>query len=133
MRDRYDRLSLLLGEPPLLGSLRKLVKLPMVADAHALDLTARGVRRAIGRLARRDDPVIARGLAGRAIEPLLCALTIMITCRAPAIGLTQVSPPCVVTVPGYPATVLPDENGPWWRALPYAASWAPIPKSSGPR
>lgn len=120
LRDRFGRLSLLLGEPPLPGSLRKLVKLPEVADAHALEVTARAVRGAIGRLANQDDPLIARALADRTTEPMLCTLTVMTVCRAPAIDLTPVAPPGVLAVPGYPATDLADEDGPWRRALPYA-------------
>jgi hypothetical protein len=117
---RFDQLPLLLADPPLPRALRKLVKLPAVADPYALDLAARRTRRAIGRLAERDDPVIARALAGRPAEPLLCALTVMITCSAPAIELTPVVPPRAVTVPGYPATTLADEDGPWRRAFPLA-------------
>lgn len=117
LRHRFDPL---LGEPPLPKSLRRIVKLPAVADVHAVDLAARRTRRAIGQLAHRDDPVIARALTDRPARPLLCALTLMITCRAPAIGLTSVAPPRTVTVPGYPATTLDDENGPWQRALPVA-------------
>ena len=120
LRDRFGQLSLLFGEPPMPKSLRRLVRLPMIADAYALDLAGRGVRGAIGSLALRDDPVIARALAGRAAEPLLCALTLLITCRAPGIDLVTVAPPRAVTVPGYPATALNDEAGPWQRALPCA-------------
>jgi hypothetical protein len=120
LRDRLDQLSLLFSEPPLAKSLRRLIKLPAIADAYAQDRAARGVRRAIGQLAIRDDPVIARALAGRATEPLLCALTVMIICCAPVIELTTVAPPRKITVPGYPATALDDENGPWQRALPHA-------------
>ena len=64
LRDRFDQLSLLFGEPPLAKSLRRLIKLPATADAYAQDRAARGLRRAIGHLAIRDDPVIARALAG---------------------------------------------------------------------
>lgn len=117
LRRRFEPL---LGEPPLTRSLRRLITLPAVADVHALDLTARRTRRAIGRLAHRDDPVIARGLGDRPPRPLVCALTVMITCRAPAIALTSVAPPGAVAVPGYPATTLDEENGPWQRALPAA-------------
>lgn len=120
LRDRFEQLSLLSGEPPLAKSLRGLVKLPAIADAYALDLVARRVRAAIGNLATRDDAVIARALADRATEPLLCALTVMITCRAPGIDLMTVAPPRKVTVPGYPATVLNEEDGPWQRAFPHA-------------
>lgn len=124
LRDRFDQLPLLFGEPPLPKSLRRLVKLPAITDAYALDLVGRGVRRAIGHLANQDDPVVARALSGQAgggqAVDMLCALTIMITCRAPVIDLTQVTPPRVVTVPGYPASILHDEGGPWQRALPAA-------------
>ncbi|MFB9838999.1 hypothetical protein, partial [Actinoallomurus acaciae] len=120
VRDRFEALSLLLDGSPLPKSLRKLVKLPAVADAYALDLAARATRRAIGELANRDDPVIARTIAGRPAEPLLCALTVMITCRAPAIDLAPVAPPRTVAVPGHPATSLEDESGPWQRAFPAA-------------
>jgi len=120
LRDRFSQLSLLFGEPPMPKSLRRLVRLPAIADAYSLDLAGRCVRTAIGSLALRDDPGIARSLAGRVPEPLLCALTLMIVCRAPGIDLTTVAPPRAVTVPGYPATTLNDESGPWQRALPDA-------------
>jgi hypothetical protein len=120
LRDRFDQLALLFGEPPMAKSLRRLVRLPAIADAYALDLVARRVRTAIGNLAAHDDAVIARALASRATEPLLCALTVMIVCRSPGIDLITVAAPGKVTVPGYPATVLDDENGPWQRAVPHA-------------
>lgn len=117
LRDRFDQLSLLFDEPPLAKSLRRLVKLPAIDAAYALDRAARDVRSAIGTLALRDDPVIARALTARPAEPLLCALTIMITCSAPETSLITVAPPRAVTVPGYPSTALDDESGPWQRAL----------------
>jgi hypothetical protein len=117
LRDRFDQLSLLFSEPPLAKSLRRLVKLPAVDAAYALDRAAREVRRAIGVLAIQDDPVIARALAGRLTEPLLCALAVTITCCAPEGKLVTLAPPRTVTVPGYPATALNDESGPWQRAL----------------
>jgi hypothetical protein len=120
LRHRFDQLTLLLGDPPFPKALRRLVKLPVVADAHAMDLVARRTRRAIGLLANQDDPVIARAVTRRAAEPMLCALTVMIACRAPAIALTPVTPPGTVKVPGHPATDLSDEAGPWRRALPAA-------------
>jgi hypothetical protein len=117
LRRRFEPL---LGEPPLPKSLRRITRLPAVADVHAADLAARRTRRAIGRLAYEDDPVIARAISERPAVSPLCALTVMITCRAPAIGLTPVAPPRAVIVPGYPAAGLDDENGPWQRALPAA-------------
>ncbi|GAA4627427.1 hypothetical protein GCM10023196_039580 [Actinoallomurus vinaceus] len=120
LRHHFDRLAPLLGDPPFPKALRRLVKLPAVADAHALDLMARRTRRAIGLLASRDDAVIARAVSRRATEPLLCALAVTVTCRAPAIALAPVTPPRTVTVPGYPVTDLSDEDGPWQHALPIA-------------
>jgi hypothetical protein len=78
------------------------------------------VSRAIGHLAIGDDPVIARSLADRANEPLLCALTLTITCSAPNIKLVAVAPPRKVRMPDYRATTLNDESGPWQQALPHA-------------
>ncbi|MCW2914965.1 MAG: hypothetical protein JWN52_3033 [Actinomycetia bacterium] len=94
--------------------------LPHLQVARSARMLAEWSHRAIGQLANQDDPVITRALASRTTEQLLCALTIMITCRTPAIDLTPVAHPRSVTVPGYPATVLHDENGPWQRALPVA-------------
>jgi hypothetical protein len=116
-----ERLSLLFGEPPMAKSLRGLVKRPAIADAYALDLAGRRVRAAIGNLADQDDPVIARGLADRASSELLCALTVMVTCRAPRIELTTVVAPGKMAVPGYPATALDDKSGPWPGAVHDAA------------
>ncbi|MEU8123711.1 hypothetical protein AB0C21_33800 [Spirillospora sp. NPDC049024] len=120
LRDRYDQLPLLLGEPPLPKVLRRLVKLPAVADAYSLDLVARRIRRALGVLALQDDPVIARALAKPTTEPILCALAVAVTCAAPDVGLVPVMPPRTTSVPGYPATALEDEEGPWQRAMPAA-------------
>lgn len=120
LRDRYDQLPLLLGEPPLPKTLRRLVKRPDVAGAYSLDLVARRVRRAIGALALQDAPVIARAFARQTAEQPLCALAVATTCAAPDIGLVPVMPPRTTTVPGYPATTLEDEEGPWQRALPAA-------------
>ncbi|MGI5200103.1 hypothetical protein ACQEU6_00455 [Spirillospora sp. CA-108201] len=120
LRDRFDQLPLLLGEPPLPKTLRRLVELPAVADAYSLDLVARRVRRAIGLLAVQDAPVIARAFAKPTSERLLCALAVAVAGAAPDIPLVPVTPPRTTTVPGYPATTLEDEEGPWHRALPAA-------------
>ncbi|MFI0482874.1 hypothetical protein [Actinomadura sp. 9N215] len=120
LRDRFDQLPLLLDEPPLPKALRRLVKLPAVADAYAFDLAGRRTRRAIGLLAVQDDPAVARAVARRTTEPLLCALAVAVTCAAPGIELATVTAPRRVGVPGYPATALKDEDGPWRRAFPAA-------------
>ncbi len=71
LRERFDQFPLLLGEPPLPKTLRRLVKDPAIAGAYSLDLVARRVRRAIGRLAVHDDPVIAQ--ASRSPRPSRCS------------------------------------------------------------
>ncbi|MBO2463185.1 hypothetical protein [Actinomadura violacea] len=121
LRERYDQLPLLLGEPPLPKTLRRLVRLPAIADPYALDLAGRRVRAAIGRLALQDDPAVSRAVAHRPAGPLLCALAVLVTCAAPEIPLATVVPPRKIHVPGYPASTLKDEDGPWQRALPGAA------------
>ncbi|MFD0905992.1 hypothetical protein, partial [Actinomadura sediminis] len=118
VRDRFDRLWLLAGEPPLPKSLRRLVRLPGIADAHAFDLAARRVRRALGLLAVRDDPALARAVRRRAAAPPLCALTVHVTCARPEIPLAVIAGPRRATVPGFPATSLADEDGPWRSAFP---------------
>jgi hypothetical protein len=120
LRDRFERLDLLLGDNPLPGSMRKLVRLPAIAPAYSLDLVARRIRAAIGLLAYDDDPTVAAAVTRRTTRPLLCALVVAITCRAPEINLSRVSPPREVTVPGFPATRLDDKDGPWQRAFPAA-------------
>ncbi|TMQ99110.1 hypothetical protein ETD83_18610 [Actinomadura soli] len=120
LRDRFDQLPLLLGEPPLPKALRRLVKLPAIADAYALDLAGRRTRQAIGLLAVQDAPALAAAVAQRTTEPLLCALTVAVTCAAPDTELETVTAPRSVRVPGFPATALDDDDGPWRRALPVA-------------
>ncbi|MBO2445696.1 hypothetical protein J4573_01195 [Actinomadura barringtoniae] len=117
---RYGQLALLEEEAPLPGSLRKLVRLKAVAPSRSMDVVARRVRAALGVLARENDPALARAVVRRATPEALCALAVTITCRAPETELAQVAPPRIVTMPGYPASELNDEEGPWQRALPAA-------------
>lgn len=56
--------------------------------------------------------MLARAVARHADEPLLCALTVAMTCAAPDVELAAVSAPRAATVPGFPATTLADEDGP---------------------
>ncbi|TDD35829.1 hypothetical protein E1287_12620 [Actinomadura sp. KC06] len=121
LRGRFDQLPLLLGEPPLPKALHRLVKLPAIADAYALDLAGRRARRAIGLLAVQDDPALAAAVARRTTEPLLCALTVAVTCAAPETELATVTAPRSVRVPGFPATALDDDDGPWRRRAVSAA------------
>ncbi|WP_158642308.1 hypothetical protein [Actinomadura sp. WAC 06369] len=113
-----DRLAPLSGEPPLPKSLRRLVRLPGIADAHAIELAARRVRRAVGLLAVRDDPALARAVRRRPAAGPLCALAVHVTCARPGIALAEVAAPRRATVPGFPAASLADEDGPWRRAFP---------------
>jgi hypothetical protein len=88
-------------------------------DARTVSLgdlwTATGVRPLRTAVAALDPALRDR------FDQLLCALTIMITCRAPGTDLVTVVPPGAITVPGYPSTALDDQGGPWPRALAGAA------------
>ncbi|XVQ09865.1 hypothetical protein ACQP1W_46355 [Spirillospora sp. CA-255316] len=120
LRDRFGQLRLLTGAAPLPGSLRKLARDPRVAPAYSMGLVGLRLRAAIGRLVRDGDPALARSVTGRPTVPMLCALTVHVTCEAPAIELAPVAAPRAVTVPGFPASSLDDKDGPWYRAFPDA-------------
>ncbi|MFB4319174.1 hypothetical protein [Actinomadura sp. 21ATH] len=120
LRDRFENLPLLLGAAPLPGSLRRLVRTRAVAPAYSMNLVALRLRAAIGRLVAGGDPAIAAAVSRRTAEPLLCALVVTVTCGPAADGQVPVAPPGKVTVPGFPATALSDEDGPWQRAFPDA-------------
>ncbi|MBB4678666.1 hypothetical protein [Crossiella cryophila] len=117
----YDRVATLTGPGPLPRSLRALVRRAAITPAHAMDEVARAIRTAIGALAH--DEILARSVARRPAPELVCALAIAATCASPSTmeGLVRVSEPKKVTVPGFPASTLFDEDGPWQRALPSAA------------
>jgi hypothetical protein len=117
----YDRLTTLTGAAPLPATLRALVRRPEIAAAHAMDVVARAVRRAMGELA--DDDGLARSVARRPSPELLCALVIAATCAAPSTvdNPVRLAAPGTPAVPGFPATDLFDEDGPWQHALPAAA------------
>ncbi|CNF56593.1 Uncharacterised protein [Mycobacterium tuberculosis] len=115
---RRDRLLATQSRRDRLGDLRR--RRRHDDDQRVLYWLPRRVRRAIGALAVRDDPAIARALAKPSTEPLLCALAAATTCGAPGADLAPVTAPRTVTVPGHPATALDTEDGPWSRALPAA-------------
>jgi hypothetical protein len=120
LRERFGQLGLLTGAAPLPGSLRKLARDPRVAPAYSMGLVGLRLRAAIGRLVLDGDPAVARSMVGRPAVPMLCALTVHVTCQAPAIELAPVAAPRAVAVPGFPASALDDEDGPWHRAFPDA-------------
>ncbi|WP_344592479.1 hypothetical protein [Actinomadura vinacea] len=120
LRDRFGQLELLTGPGPLPASLRKLARDPRVAPAYSMGLVGLRMRAAIGRLVLDGDPAVLRSATRRTTVPMLCALTVHVTCGAPAIDLAPVTPPKTTTVPGFPPSTLDDEDGPWQQALPDA-------------
>jgi hypothetical protein len=120
LRER-DRLAALSAGGPLPRTLAALVRRPEIAPAHAMDVVARAVRAAMGELLGSD--ALARAVARRPSPELVCALVIATTCARPgAVGDTvRVVDAGTAAVPGFPATDLVDEHGPWQRALPAAA------------
>jgi hypothetical protein len=117
----YDRLRTLTDGSPLPRTLRALVRSPEIAPAHALDVVARVVRRAMGELAGSD--ALARSVARRPSPELVCALAIVTTCATRSTMDDVVQPVAArkTKVPGFPATDLFDEHGPWQHAMPAAA------------
>ncbi|MFD1535769.1 hypothetical protein [Nonomuraea guangzhouensis] len=119
LRDRYDQLGLLLVDAPLPGSLRGLARHRAIAPARTAELVVRRIRAAIGRLARAADPVLAQAIGRGADTDVLCALVIATTIWP--LETVPVTEPAHTSVPGFPASTLSDEDGPWHRALPAAA------------
>ncbi|MFI6098065.1 hypothetical protein ACIA8G_21105 [Lentzea sp. NPDC051213] len=117
----YDRLDTLTDGSPLPRTLRALVRRPEIAPAHAMDVVARAVRTAMGDLA--GDDALARSVAKRPSTELVCALAIVTTCAGKSTkdGVVQVAEAKKTVVPGFPASDLSDEHGPWQKALPAAA------------
>jgi hypothetical protein len=122
LRQRFGYLGLLLTDAPLPAAPRRLARLPAVAQARSVDLVARRVRRAIGRMARADDPILARAVPPHADTAMLCALVLAVSTatRVPAHMLTPLTTRGTLAVPGHPASTLDDDNGPWQRAWPVA-------------
>jgi hypothetical protein len=59
-------------------------------------------------------------VARRPTSELVCALVIATTCDS-TVDAVRVTAPGTTAVPGYPATDVLDEQGPWQRSLPAAA------------
>jgi hypothetical protein len=116
------QLALLLLDAPLPGSLRKLARYEAVAPARSMELVARRIRAAIGRLARTGDPVLAQQVTRRADTAVLCSLVVAVTSWPPdpRLPTVAVSEPGKTSVPGFPRSDLEDPSGPWQRALPGA-------------
>ena len=117
----YDRLTTLTGGAPLPPTLRALARRPEIAPAHAMDVVARAVRRAMGELV--GDKALARSIAHRPSPELVCALAIATTCAIPSTvdDTVRLITAGTTAVPGFPATDLFDEHGPWQHALAAAA------------
>lgn len=121
-RERYPRLHQLTEDAPLASkSLRLLVKDPDLAPSRSMDIVALRLRRALGRLALDGNPTLSRALLRDPHIDLLCPLILAITCAVPKSTPTvAITGPREVTVPGFPASSLADEAGPWQRAWPAA-------------
>ncbi len=117
----YDRLGTLTDGSPLPRTLRALVRRPQIAPAYAMDVVARAIRAAMGELA--GDDALARSVARKPSTELVCVLAIAATCadRSTMDGTVQVIAPRMTAVPGFPASDLSDEDGPWQHALAAAA------------
>jgi hypothetical protein len=117
----YDRLCSLTDGSPLPRTMRALMRRPEIAPAYAMDVVARAVRTAMGALV--DDDALARSVARSPSTELVCALTIATTCTPPSAKekAVQVLARKKKAVPGFPASNLSDEDGPWQKALAAAA------------
>jgi len=114
--DGAPELAPLLADAPLPGSLRTLARRPGVAEARTADLVAMRVRSALGDLLREGHPALVSSRPRGITVPMLCACALAVTCwSGPGAAVLA---PRRVHVPGYPASALHDEDGPW------AAAWA---------
>jgi hypothetical protein len=115
MRERNPRIEQLLGDGPLLALPRRLDRIASIGEARSVELVARRLRRALGRLARAADPVLAPLVPRHAGTELLCALVLAVSTgsTAPPSALTRVTEAGQARVPGFPASTLDDDDGPW--------------------
>lgn len=116
---RTEQLGLLLVDAPLLGSLRRIAKHPTIAPARTIELVARRIRAALGRLVREADPVLADAVAHAGTD-VLCALVVTLTSSYGPQQTVAVTGPGETAVPGFPVSSLEDPDGPWQRAFPGA-------------
>jgi hypothetical protein len=132
LREHYAYVELLLGDGPLPAVPRRLGRVPEIAEARSVELVARRLRRAIGRLVVAGDPALAAQIHRHADTGLICALVLTVS-FAPAVEseLTRITRVGEVAVPGYPLSTLDDETGPWRRAtadaeeLGAGVDWSP--------
>ncbi|MEW9552209.1 hypothetical protein [Nonomuraea sp. NPDC050783] len=117
LRARLGDLDPLLADAPLPGRLRELARYGAIAPARSMELVARRVRAALGRLARAADPALARQIARHPDRDALCALVIAVTGRPPAEPMSPITASGEHAVPGRPRSDLDDPAGPWRRAL----------------
>jgi hypothetical protein len=117
----YDRLTTLTADAALPRTLRALVRTPEIAPAYAMDAVARAIRKAMGELTSGE--ALPRSVARRPSPELVCTLIIATTCTrlSTVDGVVHLVAAGTTAVPGFPATDLLDEQGPWQHALPAAA------------
>jgi hypothetical protein len=86
-----------------------------------MDVVARAVRKAMGELVGSE--ALSRSVARRPSPELVCALIIATTCATPSTVDNTVLLVAAGTtaLPGFPASDLLDDQGPWQQALPAAA------------
>jgi hypothetical protein len=130
LRARYPHLDLLLLDAPLLSAVRRVARLPGVTQARSVDLVARRLRAALGRLARGGDPALAAEVPRCVDTPMLCALVLAVSAGPSTVdtAMTTVTAPGGRAVPGFPESSLTDEAGPWRRAWPDAIELGAAPE-----
>jgi hypothetical protein len=115
LRRQDSQLHLLLDDGLMPALPRRLSRIPEIARARRIELMTRQIRRAVGRLARAGDPVLAPLVPRQADTGLLCALVLAVSTAAiaPVSSLTRLTGRGDVAVPGFPASTLDDDVGPW--------------------
>jgi hypothetical protein len=116
LRDRAGSLPTLLTDAPLPALPRRLARVAPISEARTVEIVARRIRRSIGRLARADDPVLARLVPQQADAGLLCALVLVVSTSDAVAATSPITAAGEVQVPGHPESTVDDPNGPWCRA-----------------
>jgi len=113
---RGGRLDLLLEDTPLPASPRRLARVPGILEARAVEVVARRLRRALGRLVLAGDPGLAPLVPRDAGTGLLCALVLLVSTVGSNAATTHITRRGDLAVPGFPASTLDNADGPWRRA-----------------